>query len=379
MDFNDSPEEALFRADFRSWLVENAPGEVPHDSDEREAFERAWHRKLAEAGYDWLSLPKAYGGQGLPESFEAIFNDELGRSGAPFPLGQGHLAQALARYGSEEQKATHLRSLLEHTRRWCQGFSEPGAGSDLAALSTRAERYRAPDGSGRYRISGQKIWTSDARYSQMCFLLARSEPELSKHRGISVFLVPMDLPGIEVQTIVTAYGSNEFAQVFFDGVDVAADAVLGTPGQGWEIATFLLGFERGPADNGWIARMRRTIQSLEEGIRNGDLSADTSARIAVTRAEVALRTLEIQAQRTLSRRMGGETPGALGSIDKLLLTRADRAVHRAMLDLLGSEVLARRTPRLDDYFWSLSQSIFGGTSQIQRNIVAQRVLGMPRN
>ncbi|MEJ2336552.1 MAG: acyl-CoA dehydrogenase family protein [Gemmatimonadales bacterium] len=378
MDFNDSPEEARFRARFRSWLAENAPGEVPQNSDEREAFERAWHRKLAEAGYDWLSLPREYGGQGLPESFEAIFNDELGRSGAPFPLGQGHLAQALARYGTEEQKATHLRSLLEHTRRWCQGFSEPGAGSDLAALSTRAERYRAPDGNDRYRISGQKIWTSDARYSQMCFLLARSEPELPKHQGISVLLVPMDLPGIEVRTIVTAYGSNEFAQVFFDQVDVGADAVLGAPGQGWEIATFLLGFERGPADNGWIARMRHTIQRLEARVRNDDLAGDAPERIAVARAEVALRAVEIQAQRTLSRRMGGEAPGALGSIDKLLLTRADRAVHRAMLDLLGSEVLAQRTPRLDDYFWSLSQSIFGGTSQIQRNIVAQRVLGMPR-
>ena len=378
MDFEDSPEEARFRAEFRSWLTENAPAEVPHASDEREAAERRWHRQLAEAGYDWLSLPKEYGGQGLPESFEAIFNEELGRSGAPFPLGQAHLAQALARYGTEAQKSTHLRSLLEHTKRWCQGFSEPGAGSDLASLSTRAERHEGPDGSAHYRITGQKIWTSHARYSQMCFLLARSDPELPKHRGISVFLVPMDLPGVEVRTIVTAYGSNEFAQVFFDAVEVGADALLGAPGQGWEISTFLLGFERGPADNGWIARMRHTIQDLEERVRRSDLAADAPERVAVTRAQVALRAVEIQAQRTLSRRMGGEAPGALGSIDKLLLTRADRAVHGAMLDLMGSEVLAHRTPRLDDYFWSLSQSIFGGTSQIQRNIVAQRVLGMPR-
>jgi alkylation response protein AidB-like acyl-CoA dehydrogenase len=378
VDFQDSPEEARFRREFRTWLAENAPAEVPHDSDAREAAERAWHRQLAQAGYDWLSLPKEYGGRGLPESFEAIFNEELGRSGAPFPLGQGHLAQALAKYGTEEQKTTHLRSLLEHTRRWCQGFSEPGAGSDLASLSTRAERTAGPDGSDRYRISGQKIWTSDARYSQMCFLLARSEPDLPKHKGISVFLVPMDLPGIEVQTIVTAYGSNEFAQVFFDGVEVEASALLGAPGQGWEISNFLLGFERGPADNGWIARMRRTLQDLEGRVRRSELAEDAPARLSVTRAQVLLRALEIQAQRTLSRRMGGEPPGAGGSIDKLLLTRADRAVHRAMLDLLGSEVLAHRTPRLDDYFWSLSQSIFGGTSQIQRNIVAQRVLGMPR-
>jgi len=378
MDFRDSPEEGRFRRDFRDWLSKNVPPEIPHESDAKEAAERAWHRRLAEAGYDWLSLPKKYGGQGLPESFEAIFNEELGRSGAPLPLGQGHLAQALARFGDEEQKSTHLRSLLEHSKRWCQGFSEPGAGSDLASLATRAEKFQGPDGEARYRIHGQKIWTSDARYSHMCFLLARSEPKVPKHAGISVFLVPMDLPGIEVQTIVTAYGSNEFAQVFFDDVEVPSSALLGAPGQGWEIANFLLGFERGPADNGWIARMRRTVHMLEERVRAGRLRLDTSGRIALVRAQVALRALEIQAQRTLSRRMGGEAPGASGSIDKLLLTRADRAVHGVMLDLLGPELLAQRSPRLDDYFWSLGQSIFGGTSQIQRNIVAQRVLGMPR-
>jgi alkylation response protein AidB-like acyl-CoA dehydrogenase len=378
MDFSDSPEEALFRRRFRTWLEENVPRAVPHESDAREAAERQWHRRLAEAGYDWLSLPKEFGGQGLPQSFEAIFNEELGRAGAPLPLGQGHLAQALAKFGTPEQKATHLRSLLEHTKRWCQGFSEPGAGSDLASLATRATRFTGADGVVRYRIDGQKIWTSDARYSQMCFLLARSEPERAKHAGISIFLVPMHLPGIEVQTIVTAYGSNEFAQVFFDGVEVEEGALLGAPGQGWEIANFLLGFERGPADNGWIGRMRRTILNLEERLRKGELEIDSAGRIELVRAQVALRVLEIQAQRTLSKRMGGEPPGVAGSIDKLLLTRADRAVHGVMLDLLGAEVLAHRSPRLDDYFWSLAQSIFGGTSQIQRNIVAQRLLGMPR-
>jgi alkylation response protein AidB-like acyl-CoA dehydrogenase len=378
MDFHDSPEESRFRSEFREWLRANVPAEIPHDSDAREAAERDWRRQLSEAGYDWLSLPKQYGGQGFAESFEAIFNEELGRAGAPFPLGQGHLAQALARYGTDEQRNTHLRSLLEHSKRWCQGFSEPGAGSDLASLTTRATRQHGPDGVQRYRIDGQKIWTSDARYSQVCFLLARSEPERPKHQGLSVFLVPMDLRGIEVQTIVTAYGSNEFAQVFFDGVEVDATSMLGAPGQGWEIATFLLGFERGPADNGWIARLRRTLQDLVHGIRAGEIPCDELDRLAVTRTQVEVRALEIQAQRTLSRRMGGEPPGARGSIDKLLLTRADRAVHRVMLDLLGAEVLARRSPRLDDYFWSLAQSIFGGTSEIQRNIVAQRVLGMPR-
>lgn len=378
MDFHDSPEEASFRLAFRAWLADNVPDELPADPDEKEAARCAWHRRLADAGYDWLSLPVEYGGQGRPESFEAIFNEELGRAGAPAPLGQGHLARALATYGSAEQKATHLRGLLQHTQRWCQGFSEPGAGSDLAGLTTRADRYDAADGSPRYRISGQKIWTSDARYSQMCFLLVRSEPDQPKHAGLSVLLVPMDQTGIEVQTVVTAYGSNEFAQVFFDAVEVPASCVLGEPGQGWEIANFLLGFERGPTDNGWIARLRRTMQDLVDRIESGELEADASKRTAIARAEVLLRALEIQCRRTLSNRRGGTPPGASGSIDKLLLTRTDRAVHDVQLDLLGATMLTDKTIHLEDFFWSRAQSIFGGTSQIQRNIVAQRLLGMPR-
>jgi alkylation response protein AidB-like acyl-CoA dehydrogenase len=378
MDFLDSPEEAAFRAGFREWLVANVPGPMPEESDAREAAERAWHRKLVQAGYDWLSLPEAYGGRGLPESFEAIFNHELGEAGAPGSIAQGHLAQALARFGTEQQKATHLRGLIEHTSRWCQGFSEPGAGSDLASLSTRATRSRAPDGSERYRIDGQKIWTTHANYADMCFLLARSEPDQRKHRGISAFLVPMDLPGIELTTIVTAYESKEFNQVYFNGVEVGADALLGEPGQGWEIATFLLGFERGPSDNGWIARMRRTLTALEKRVRAGEIGREPDARISLARAFVELRALEVQAQRTLSRRMGGEAPGNGGSIDKLLLIRADQAVHRAMMDLLGAETLVQRTREIEDYFWSRAQSIFGGTVQIQRNIVAQRILGLPR-
>jgi alkylation response protein AidB-like acyl-CoA dehydrogenase len=378
MDFRDTPEEAEFRAGFRAWLAAHVPRELPADADAREAVEHEFHLALAAAGYDWLSLPREYGGQGRPESFEAIFNHELGIAGAPRTTSQGHLAQALATYGTPAQKAVHLASLLSNQVRWCQGFSEPGAGSDLASLSTRAERSRAPDGSTRYRLHGQKIWTSGARYAEMCFLLARSEPEARPQAGISVFLVPMGLPGIEVQTIVTSWRSYEFAQVFFDGAEVGDDALLGRPGQGWEIARFLLGFERGASDNGWIARIRRTLTGLEQRVRDGSLSPSPAARASLVRAFVALRALEIQSQRTLSRRMGGESPGERGSIDKLLLTRADQAVHRALVDLRGAELLTGDAPELGDYFWSRGQSIFGGTAQIQRNIVAQRLLGLPR-
>jgi alkylation response protein AidB-like acyl-CoA dehydrogenase len=378
MDFRDTPEEAEFRARFRAWLARNVPRELPHEADAREAVEHEFHLALAEAGYDWLSLPREYGGQGLPESFEAIFNHELGIAGAPRAVSQGHLAQAMARYGTPQQKSAHLVSLLSNRVRWCQGFSEPGAGSDLASLSTRAERFTAPGGRTHYRLYGQKIWTSGARYADMCFLLARSEPHARPQAGISVFLVPMDLPGIEVQTITTAWRSYEFAQVFFDGAEVGEESLLGRPGQGWEIARFLLGFERGASDNGWIARIRRTLANLEQRVRDGTLRATPAARASLMRAYVALRALEIRSQMTLSRRMGGDPPGERGSIDKLLLTRADQAAHRAMLDLRGAELLADDAPELGDYFWARGQSIFGGTAQIQRNIVAQRILDLPR-
>jgi alkylation response protein AidB-like acyl-CoA dehydrogenase len=378
MDFRDTPEEAGFRARFRAWLAQHVPRELPSEADAREAVEHEFHLALASAGYDWLSLPREYGGQGLPESFEAIFNHELGIAGAPRTTSQGHLAQALARYGTEAQKSVHLASLLSNQLRWCQGFSEPGAGSDLASLSTRADRFAAADGSTRYRLHGQKIWTSGARYAEMCFLLARSEPQARPQAGISVFLVPMNLPGIEVQTITTSWKSYEFAQVFFDGAEIGEDALLGRPGQGWEIARFLLGFERGASDNGWIARIRRTLTQLQERIRKGTLQPSPAAREQLARAYVALRALEIRAQITLSRRMGGEPPGERGSIDKLLLTRADQAMHGAMLDLRGAELLAAEEPELGDYFWARGQSIFGGTAQIQRNLVAQRLLGLPR-
>jgi alkylation response protein AidB-like acyl-CoA dehydrogenase len=378
MDFRDTPEEAEFRAGFRAWLAVHVPRELPTDADALEAVEHDFHLALAQAGYDWLSLPREYGGQERPESFEAIFNHELGIAGAPRTTSQGHLAQALATYGTPAQKAAHLAPLLSNRVRWCQGFSEPGAGSDLAGLATRAERVRAADGRTRYRLYGQKIWTSGARYADMCFLLARSEPGTRPQAGISVFLVPMDLPGIEVQSIATAWRSYEFAQVFFDGAEVGEDSLLGRPGQGWEIARFLLGFERGASDNGWIARVRRTLWGLQKRVRDGSLAASPAARASLSRAYVALRTLEIQAQRTLSRRMGGQPPGERGSIDKLLLVRADQAVHRAMLDLRGAELLAHGAPELGDYLWSRGQSIFGGTAQIQRNIVAQRLLQLPR-
>ncbi len=379
MDFRDSPDEHDFRIRFRTWLAEHAPREaIPVEPDARAAFLHAWHRKLYAAGYIGLSFPVEYGGRGLPVTYEAIYNDELGAAGAPPGPAFGHIANAIRLYGSDEQKKRHLPGLLSSEIRWCQGFSEPGAGSDLANLSTRAEPVESNGVVASYRITGQKIWTSEAVWADWCLLLARSEPGSRRHHGISVLLVPMRTPGIDCRPIVTASGTREFAEVFFDGAEVDAANLLGEPGQGWAIAMSLLGYERGPADIGWVSRFARTLRMLEDEARAGTLRPESTLRASLAKAYVDLRALQVQVQRTLSSRKDGSTPGPEGSIDKLLMTRTDQSLHRAMMDLRGATPLLDDGLDLDLYFWSRAQSIFGGTSQIQRDIVAQRVLRLPR-
>jgi len=379
MDFRDSPEEQQFRAQLRAWLADNAPAEpIPVEPDARVDFLNAWNRKLYAAGYIGLSFPTEYGGRGLPVTYEAIYNDELGAAGAPPGPTFGHIANAIRLHGSDAQKKQHLPGLLSSTVRWCQGFSEPGAGSDLASLSTRAEPVESAGVVKSYRITGQKIWTSDAVWSEWCLLLARTEAGSRGHRGISALLVPLHIPGVECRVIVTSSGSREFAEVFFDGAEVSADSVLGKPGQGWGIAMSLLGYERGPADIGWVSRFARSLRILEDEAGRGGLRRESDLRNALARAYVDLRALQVQIQRTLSSRQDGSTPGPEGSVDKLLMTRTDQTLHHAMMDLRGSAPLLAEGLELDLYFWSRAQSIFGGTAQIQRDIVAQRVLGLPR-
>jgi alkylation response protein AidB-like acyl-CoA dehydrogenase len=379
MDFRDSPEEQQFRAQLRTWLAENAPAEpIPVEPDARADFLNAWNRKLYAAGYIGLSFPTEHGGRGLPVTYEAIYNDELGAAGAPPGPTFGHIANAIRLHGSDAQKKQHLPGLLSSTVRWCQGFSEPGAGSDLASLSTRAEPVASAGVVKSYRITGQKIWTSDAVWSEWCLLLARTEAGSRGHRGISALLAPLRIPGVECRVIVTSSGSREFAEVFFDDAEVSADSVLGKPGQGWGIAMSLLGYERGPADIGWVSRFARSLRSLEDEAGRGGLRRESDLRNALARAYVDLRALQVQIQRTLSSRQDGSTPGPEGSVDKLLMTRTDQMLHHAMMDLRGSAPLLAEGLDLDLYFWSRAQSIFGGTAQIQRDIVAQRVLGLPR-
>ncbi|MCF2532818.1 acyl-CoA dehydrogenase family protein [Yinghuangia soli] len=347
----DSPDEAAFRGELAAW----ADGIGATAAMSR----RAWHRLLYDAGYVGVSFPVEAGGRGLAPAYEAIVNDELGFRGLPPVPPIGHLAHAIRRFGTAAQREEYLPGLLSGKAAWCQGFSEPEAGSDLAALATRARR----DGDA-YVVDGTKIWTSDAVDADHCLLLCRTgEPG---HRGLSVLLVPMDAPGVRVVPIVTAFETREFAQVFLDGVRVPAAARLGGEGDGWGIAMALLGYERGPADIGWTSRLAAAVADMRD---RG--TADPVLAHRLDHAEHWLYALRLRVRARLAARTGDDDPGPEGSIDKLLLTRVDQLVGRLRLDLAGPDAMT-------GYLWSRAAGIYGGTAQIQRDIVAQRVLGLPR-
>lgn len=350
-DLRDDPTEAAFRARLDAFLATR-----PSTSD--------WHAELATAGFVGVSMPIDAGGGGLPVTCDAILAERLGDGGFPPPPAIAHLAHGIALFGTTEQRATELAHMLDGSVRWCQGFSEPGAGSDLAGIRTRAVR----DGDD-YVVNGRKIWTSEAVQSDAILLLCRTSDD--RHRGLSVLLLPLDTPGIEVSTILTAWGSEEFAEVSFTDVRVPVDSLLGTEGQGWEIAMAMLVVERGPADIGWIARFRRDAGAL--------LADETSAgRDDVRRAAAWLEALDATVAATLTARREDTFDAPAGSVDKLLMTKVDQLLHGAEIDAAGMRALEGDSPELERYLWGRAASVFGGTSQIQRSIVAQRLLGLPR-
>jgi alkylation response protein AidB-like acyl-CoA dehydrogenase len=373
MDFRDDPDEAQFRDGLRAWLAANIPTDpAPLGGAQRAHFWRTWHRSLYEGGWMGLSWPLEYGGRGLPATYEAIVNDEIGAAGAPPAPHVGFLGRALLHYGTDEQRRRFLPGLLSGEEVWCQGFSEPDAGSDLGALSTRAHLTE-----DHYVVNGQKTWTSDAAWADWCLLLARTDPTAAKHAGISTLIVDMHQPGVEVRPIRQANGDAEFNEVFFTDAVVGADGIVGQPGQGWTIAMTTVGYERGPADVGFSSRYARMIRELETTARQGDVG--TVGRLDLARAFVLVSVLRAHVLRDLSARADGTAPGPEGSITKLLATQTDQLLHRVDMDLAAPGPLVGDRPDvLGDYLYSLAASIYGGTSEIQRTLIAERLLHLPR-
>jgi alkylation response protein AidB-like acyl-CoA dehydrogenase len=381
VDFSYPAEVEQFRSELRHWLGNNLTDELvaarrPTGRDDA-AFEllRAWNATMADAGWAAVSWPPEYGGRGATVLEQLVYTEETTRARAPMPLnviGLNNIAPAIMQYGTESQKLTLLPRMMRADDIWCQGMSEPEAGSDLAALRTRAVR----DGDG-FVVTGQKIWTSLGHRADWCQLYVRTDPEAPKHKGISCLIVDMTLPGIEVRPLVTLNGDADFAEVFFHDVRVPADALLGPLNAGWQVATTTLSHERAGA-----ARLYAEMQVRLEELVNDLAGADTGALddpVMLRRlGEIAVRIkyLEVLCQRSISATLhGGDALGS-ASLAKTVWGEIGQDLAALAFDALGSR--GAGAPWANYRLTSRSLTIAGGTTQINKNITAHRVLGLPR-
>jgi alkylation response protein AidB-like acyl-CoA dehydrogenase len=373
MDFGDSPEEAEFRRRLREWLQANNPG-LPTSStdDEYWAGMAAWHQSLHAAGFFGLSWPTEIGGQGLPSVYDVILDDELTAAGAPPRPSLGYLVWGILEHGSEDIQKRFLPGIINGKERWCQGFSEPDAGSDLASLRTRADR----DGDD-YVITGHKVWTSYSDDADWCLTLARTDHDVPKHKGISAFAVRMDQPGIEQRPLRMINGiTKEFGEVIFDGARARAADMIGEPGEGWPLAMTVVSHEREPGELGYVARYRKLVKELRGWVHDEPERFGSEQVRDLGWAIVESEMLRAHVCRRLSDRLDGIEHGPEGSVDKLLMTQVEQSVGHAALAVGGTGHGGDDT-WLKAYLYSRAQSVMGGTSQIQRNLIARRILGLP--
>jgi alkylation response protein AidB-like acyl-CoA dehydrogenase len=392
MKLSFSAEDEQFREEVAGWLRENLGGEFeqirfrggPGDEHMYPGERKAWERKLAEGGWTCIGWPREYGGRGATIEQQVIFHEEYARAGGPGRMGhigEGLTGPTLIAFGSDEQKQRFLPGILAGTEYWCQGYSEPSAGSDLANVKTKA---RFDEEKGRWLINGQKVWTSNAHESEHCFVIARTDPGSVGHKGLGFFLIEMDQPGVEVRPIEQLTGTCEFNEVFFDDAQCGAGDIVGAPGEGWKVAMGLLGFERGVSTLGQQMLFQNELDEIVRIARENGSAKDPALRQRIADAHIGLRIMRYNSMRTLS---GGGDDGALqkeAMIYKLFWATWHRNLGKLAMDVLGPEAeICEGGPyqlsRLQSmYLFTRSDTIYGGTNQIQRNIIAERALGMPR-
>ncbi|WP_432156386.1 acyl-CoA dehydrogenase family protein [Streptomyces sp. bgisy153] len=373
MELAGTPEEEEFRARLRAWLgavLPTLPPEPPPDDwPARRAYDLGWQRRLYDAGYGEVHWD-------APPAVRLVFLEETERAGAPYVganfVGLLHAGPTVAAEGTDAQRARWLPPILRGEEVWCQGFSEPDAGSDLAALRTRARR----DGDV-YRVSGSKIWTSHAEVADWCELLVRTDPAAGKHHGITWLAMPMDAPGITVRPLRTLAGSAEFAEVFLDDVPVPVANRVGEENDGWRVTQVTLSFERGTAFAGEVVACRRVLTELARAARRNGRWDDPAPRRRLGALDAEFRALWRLVQWNVSEAAAG-VPGVGGSVFKLRYSHARQELYEAAAEVLGDDALDLDRPWVRDRLSALSYTIAAGTSQIQRTIVAQRILGLPK-
>jgi alkylation response protein AidB-like acyl-CoA dehydrogenase len=406
MDLTYPPEAQKFRGEIRAWLKENLPKGwfdegFELDSDQRKKFNEEWPDKLFAGGWICATWPKEYGGKGLSTMEGVVLAEEFANAKAPMRadfFGDTLVGPTLLQWGTEEQKKEFLPQILSGKMRWCQGFSEPNSGSDLASLKTTA----ILDGD-EWVINGQKVWTTQGHHADYCFLLTRTDPDAPKHKGISYLLVPMRQPGVEVRGIVQPDGTAEFCEVFFDNARCPKDNVVGGVNNGWVVTNSTLAFERGMSATTGYRRFEAEYNYMVEAAKNNGTIEDPAIRQRLVTYYTKIQILRVNGLRSLSSTLTKSKDmgvAALGATNKMFWTEMHKEAMELALDISGANAMlvdyqpndgswpgTSRDKRRDGYpvsgmmssfFFSRSETIWGGTSQIQRNIVGERVLGLPK-
>jgi alkylation response protein AidB-like acyl-CoA dehydrogenase len=387
MDFDYPPEAEAFRAEFRAWLDANLTDDLRREGIgfdmEMDAATlarlREWNRLLADARYAAIAWPEEWGGRGAGVMEQLVYAEEMHRAGAPGtlnPLGLSNIAPAIIEHGTEEQKRTLLPRMLRGDDIWCQGFSEPDAGSDLASLKTAAAR----DGD-HWVVNGQKTWNTLGHLANWCELLVRTDPTVPKHQGITCLLVDMTLPGVEVRPLVTITGEQEFNEIFFTDVRVPVEWTLGPPNEGWRVAMTTLAYERGTVAKLHLGLRTKIQRLLDEAQRvplgDGRMAADDPVlRRELARVYLEGELLKLISDRAISAELHGRAMGPEGSIAKLLWSEAEQHLTEVATAVLGPDALHGQWAR--DRVYGRALTIAGGTTQVNKNILAQRILGLPR-
>ncbi|MBE8518448.1 acyl-CoA dehydrogenase family protein [Amycolatopsis sp. H6(2020)] len=376
-------EPSRFRREVADWLTGNLTGEFARlrglggPGREHEEFDLrlAWERHLAAAGWTCVGWPVEHGGRGLSLDLQVAFHEEYAASGAPARvnhIGEQLLGPTLIAFGTPEQQERFLPGIAAVRDLWCQGYSEPGAGSDLAAVSTTAVLR-----DGEWIINGQKIWTSLAHVADWCFVVARTEPGSQRHHGLSYLLVPLHQDGVTIRPIQQLTGTSEFNEVFFDDARTPADLVVGEPGAGWKIAMATLGFERGVSTLGQQIGFRRELDDITAEAKRLGTYDDPVLQADLTRARIGLRVLRAHALRTLGQAAGPEV-----AVGKLLWAQWHRGLGELAVRARGARSMVADGPELDEwqrlFLFTRADTIYGGSDEIERNIIAERVLGLPR-